>query len=73
MFGTTGTTTGFQFGADAFAGLALGASCDFMGTTSNGNLGLGPFSITFMKNVTTDEFAGFSVGMGPSFPPVSFS
>jgi len=63
---SVGQGVGFNISADAFVGIIRGDTRNVEGDTTNINVGIGPLSITLMYDRSTNDFMGFTVGVGPS-------
>jgi RHS repeat-associated protein len=73
VFGSAGATAGVSLGADAFVGVVYGSEDNVRGDTTNVNIGLGPAAFSFFFDPATEKCLGFTVGGGPSAPPINAS
>ena len=64
LFSSVGIGTGINASWDVFGGFILGDFENVSGTSVNQNIVFGPFSITVMSSMTTNEFLGMTFGFG---------
>ena len=73
LFGSVGASAGLNISGDVFAGVIFGGAENVSGTTVNGNLSIGPLSISGFFNPSNGDLLGFTVGLGPSATVVGAS
>jgi hypothetical protein len=72
-FGSLGAGGGVNVSGDAFVGFIFSGSEKIRGVTVNGNVSVGPFSVTTFFDPGSGDILGGTFGLGPGATPIGTS